>query len=675
LALPRSGGFGSARNERQRISLSPNGIGTDADSTSVTDADSTSAASRFHRLAPIVVLLLFVLAGSARAQTTTPVMQPPVTIDGPSPSIPGISGLSVSRDGTGGLVYLKSVGGANHVFVSPLTSGQFGAPVEVDAALPGASSQPVVAAGDGGLLLIAFINGGDLYVVSRASASAPLSSPQSLYSGAINPSIEVSIHAEGYLAFTVADGSGYDVRDLYYYAGQWQLGAAPLNVTPADGAGVGAGAPKVAAAGDGQAIVAWGENGHVYARRVWYAMTSPSVEQADVPSMAGFTEVVADSPVVGVGDNSSYTGVSFREQFANGSQTISRVLVNRLVGSTFQGAVEADGQSFATGPGATAPGIAMMQYGSGLVTSQLQGANEVWATVLGQNAVPGAAQRIDSLPNASSPYPAPAIAGDFSGLIAWQHDPGLLAGVPDIRARFYTSSTFGPEMIASNPALGPTNAAAGLFAAGDHGGDVAIAYVQGSASATMIEVSELVYPPGSFGASAGAHYRTTTRPVLTWSTPRELWGPLTYNVTVDGIAAGSTSSSTTFRPPALSQGPHTFQVTAVNAHGLTSSASPKSFFVDSIPPVAQLALTGPERVGASLHLRVRYTDAPGFPPPDASGVATVVVNWGDGTSQRIRHQTATHRYSLSRRYLVTIKLTDRAGNRTVLARRLRIARK
>ena len=627
------------------------------------------ARERVLLLSPIIILLLLALGGSARA--ATPVVTPPVTIDGPSAAIQGLSGLSVSRDGTGGLVYLGSVDGINHVFVSELSGGVFGAPVEVDAALGGPSSQPVIAAGDGGLLLIAFINGGQLYVVSRASSSAPLSAPADLYDGAINPAIELSIHSEGYLAFTAADGSGYDVRDLYYDAGQWQLESGSLNVTPADDAGTGAGAPRVAAAGDGEAIVVWGENGHIDARRVWYDMTSYEVEQADVPSMSGFTEVTSDSPVVAAGDDSSYTDVAFREEFTNGSETISHVLVSRLVGSTFEGVDQADGQSFATA-GAASPEIAMMQYGDGFVTSDVQGSNQVWATVLGQNGVPGAAQQIDSLPNASPAYPAPAIAGDYSGLIAWQHDPGP-PGAPEIRARFYTNSSFGPEMIASNPSLGPTNAAQGLFAAGDHGGDVAIAYVQGSGSRTMIEVTQLVYPPGSFGASSTPRYRTTTRPVLSWSAPRELWGPVEYQVSIDGVPAGTTTGTSLTAPAALSQGPHTFAVTAINVHGLASSATAARFFVDSIRPVAQLTLAGPEREHALLHLRVRYTDAPiPLPPADASGVAKVVVNWGDGTSNRIRRQTETHRYERAGRYLLTLTVTDRAGNRTVLARRLRI---
>ncbi|MDQ6805331.1 MAG: hypothetical protein M3065_10275 [Actinomycetota bacterium] len=627
-----------------------------------------------RRLAPLIVMLMLMVPAAA-ARAATPVMQPPSTIDGPSASIQGLSGLSVSRDGTGGLVYLESVNGVNRVFVSVLTGGAFGAPTQVDGGLPGASSQPVIAAGDGGLLLIAFTNGNQLFVVSRQSSAAPFAAPQDLFNGAMNPSIELSIHSEGYLAFTAVDGSGFDVRDFYYQGGHWQPASSPLNVTPADNAGTGTGAPRVAAAGDGEAVLTWGESGHIFARRAWFGMTSYVVAQADLPSLQGFNEVAADSPVVGVGDNSSYTDVAFHETFSNGSQSVSRVFVNRMVGSAFRGAVQADGQPFATGTPSAAPGISMMQYGNGFVTSELQGPYQVWATLLGQNGAPGTAQQIDSVPNASAPDPTSAIAGDYSGLIAWQHDPGLLTS-PEIRARFYSNNTFGPEMVASNPALGPTNAMRGLFAAGDHGGDVVIAYVQGTGPSTTIQVAQLVYPPGSFGIISASRYRTTTTPALSWTSPRELLGPTNYAVSIDGVPAGTTGG-TSFRPPApLAQGPHSFVVTAVNSHALTSSTSPASFFVDSLPPVAQSTLTGATNIHGTLHLRVRYSDVQtGVATPDSSGVATVSVNWGDRTSNRIRVQTASHRYLRVGRYLMTITITDRAGNRTVLSHQLRITTK
>ncbi len=99
----------------------------------------------------------------------------------------------------------------------------------------------MIAAGNGGVLLIGFINGGQLYVVDRASTTAPFGAPDALAAGASNPSLEMTNFGKGYLAFTVADGSGHDVRAAYYDSGTWSLEAAALNVTPADDAGTGVG--------------------------------------------------------------------------------------------------------------------------------------------------------------------------------------------------------------------------------------------------------------------------------------------------------------------------------------------------------------------------------------------------------------------------------------------------
>ena len=97
----------------------------------------------------------------------------------------------------------------------------------------------------------------------------------------------MSPFGKAYLAFTAAGDGGHDVRTAYYNQGQWALGSSPLDANPADDAGAGSGRPQVATAGDGIGIVAWGESGHIYTRRV--LGTSPSIvdEQADPPSISG----------------------------------------------------------------------------------------------------------------------------------------------------------------------------------------------------------------------------------------------------------------------------------------------------------------------------------------------------------------------------------------------------
>ena len=638
----------------------------------------TRAAPRRGTPAPrvrrIFALLLLALAGSAGALTPpaaarSPAWAAPLTVDGPSQDIIGLSGTSVARDGTGGVVYLKKVDGVQHVFVARLIGGVFQPPEQLDASFSAPSSQPVIAAGNGGLLVVAFINGGSLYAVDRTSAQSAYDPPLDLFDGASNPSIQMTLLGKTYLAFTAIDGSGHDVRAAYYYHDKWALEPTPLNAVAADDAGTGSGRPAVAAAGDGVAIVAWGERGHIYSRRVW--ATSPSVvyEQADVPSLGGQMEVSADQPAVATGGDSSYAAVTFREVVTNGTVNQDRVLVNRLHGSVYDGVDDADGLSTPGSDGADQPQDAAAEYGSGFVLSAREDSNQLWTTVLGSNESPGATFQVDSLPNSAPPDGTSGMDGLFTGLITWQQNP--LFGMPEIRARYYDGSMLQPEVVVSSPNSGPTDAAQGLATAGDLNGDGMIAWVQGTGASNRIVAAQLYAPPGAIAVQSAFQYVRTSQPTLVWSAAREPWGPLPYMVTLDGTPLASTTA-TSLAPGPLSQGPHTWRVTGTNPAGLSTAARTATVFVDTIPPSANLTLTGKLQVGSVVHVYVSYTDSPPpVAPADASGVVSVIVNWGDGTSYPITHGKF-HVYPRAGRYRLTVTVTDRAGNVTTLTDQVRI---
>ena len=324
------------------------------------------------------------LAPGARAAVRrTPTLGPvQTTIDGPSPDIQTLDGMSVARDGTGAVVYVKTVAGVAHVFVSRLIGGTFQAPQQVDAGLPGASSEPVIAADNGGLLLVAFINAGTLYAAQAPSSGAPVGPPGVLFSGAANPSLAISPLGKAYLAFT-ATGAVDSVRTLYWQNGQWALSPTPLNANPLADAGDGTGRPQVAAGGDGIGIVVWGESGHVYARRVIGTTPSVSVQQADAPSVEGWGEVSATSPVVSCVGYSTYAAVAYSETIASGGQTQTRVLYARLHGETFDGSYVSDGATIGAAEGADEPQVAVTEFGVGFVTSALTSSHQLDAATLG----------------------------------------------------------------------------------------------------------------------------------------------------------------------------------------------------------------------------------------------------------------------------------------------------
>ncbi len=610
------------------------------------------------------------------ASAQQPVPGPPAAIDGPSADIvrPSGLGLSVARDGSGGLVYLKQVNGTPHVFVSALVGGAFQAPVEVDSGLAGGSSQPVVAAGNGGLLLIGFINAGELYVVERANPAAAYTTPAGLAGGASNPAISITNFPKAYLAFTIQDGGGHDVRTAYWANGSWALEGPPLNATPADDAGTGSGRPAVAAAGDGIAIVVWGENGHVYSRRVWG--TNPSVvdEQADAPP-GGCTEASADEPAVGAGGDSSYAAVAFREQVTCSGQQQSRVLSNRLHASIFDGITNADGQSGAPADGAQDPQVAANEYGAGWVTSERTVSNAVIAQSLNQNTQPAGVEPVNSLPITAAPDPVPATAGLYSTFIAWQQQPGA-SGSSEVRVRYAPDgATLGPEIIASSPAQGPVDAADGIAAAGDAYGEAAVAWLQGAPGSSAVMVDQMYQSPGPFAAIRPLRYARSSQPVFSWTTPHG-WGPMRYSLNASGATVAQTYASSAVPAAPLPDGRHSWQVVSTNPAGQQSRTKVASVFIDTVPPRVKIRLPRLGQTGARFATTVTYSDPPppGEPRSDASGVAKVLVKWGDGKSTKVKLHThpASHVYGHSGRYKITVTVTDKAGNVTKLTTTVRV---
>jgi hypothetical protein len=585
--------------------------------------------------------------------------------------------MSIARDGSGGLVYLKKVGGVQHVFVSRLLGGVFQSPQLLDGALGAPSSEPVVAAGNGGVLLVAFVNAGTLYVADAAGSSAPFSGPIQLSSGVSGaPSIDMSDFGKAYLAFAASGDGGSDVRGAYYYKGAWALAAAPLNATPGDDAGTGTGGPSVATAGDGIATVVWGERGHIYSRRVWGTQPSLVDEQADVASVSGWSEVSATQPQAAAGGNSSYVDVAFDETLTDGHTQQTRVLLNRLQGSQYNGIVELDGLSTPGTMSAGDPRVAVGEYGQGLVTSSQQGSKQLFAGQLGQNGYFVSASRIDSLPNSSAPHAVPASAGPSSLIVAWQEDLGTVGGT-SIRTRFYMANTtsFGPEVSLSGGAAGATNAAAGLLAAGDVRGDAAVAWAQGTGAGTEVVAAQLYQPPGTPVALQALRYVRTTQPVLSWSSA-EPWGPVRYAVTLDGVPIATTMATSLAVPAPLGQGPHIWQLTASNPVGFQASGNPAEIFVDTLAPALRLKLKGMRTAGSPIQLDARYSDARhGASRADASGVASVTIRWGDGSLSRLRPGShhALHTYKRGGHYRLSVSVVDRAGNRKTVTRPISVA--
>jgi len=625
-----------------------------------------------------VALLLALAAAPARAGLFTG--DPAVR---PTPALHSLQGIDLAPDGSGAIVYLMDDGGAPHVFVSRLVNGVWGGPERLDADLGSAATQAAVAAGDNGRVLVVFANGGNIYAAARADAGGGWAR-QTLWSGggASEPAVDLSVNRKAYAAFTAPGAGGHDVRGAYARdAGPWTVIGAPLDANAGNDAGAGTARPKVAASADGVAIAVWGEASHVFARRLQGARPSVvAVDALDGLTLEAIQAGAVDLPVVSTQDDDSFTGVALRAAFdMGGGVTRLRAVFRRLRGSRFETPVSVEPAPLVAGQDSSAPHIATVGTGQGLVVAGNLTSNATSALQLLFDVEPSSPLLpLDSLVANSAPgFAVPAAATARKMLVAWQVTPPT--GVPEIHARYRDGGDFEAEQAISRAELGPTSAADGLLAAADDAGDIAVAYVQDvPGQGRAIAVATVDQPPGRFAVRRVTGFQRTDRPTLLWTTSRETWGRY-FRVLIDGVDAGVTGRRS-FRPATpLPQGAHRWQVIALDRRGQQYAARPSSVKIDTVPAFVKARISGPRRAAATLRLAVQATDTPTGTARKAAGVLTsgvgqVVVNWGDRTPSQLIRRGAQHVYARAGRYTVRVLVTDRAGNRSTLRLSLKLAK-
>jgi hypothetical protein len=611
-----------------------------------------------RRLLVLSTVLAGLLTVPAIAAADVGTFFPGEPIDGPGTGIQRAGGVNVARDGTGALTYVKQVGGVDHVFTSRLVGGAWQPPEQLDVGLAGPSSQPVVAAADGGRLVYAFVSGGSVFTAVRGGTDAPTSGP-AIVSGGSDPSVALSINNVAFVSFTA--GSDVFVARKGANTGAFTLIPTPLDVNPADVAGQGTGRSRIAVAADGIAIVVWGEAGHVFARKVFELRLSDAPQDLTLNSLGGVpASGPADEPDVSMEDDSSFAWAVFREPFADGAGSAGgRVIGRRLLGSTFDPPVAADGLP-APAPSATGePRVAINGRGEGYVASSAASGLAIGSVIKDDKLNPGVALG-GGAPGAT--FGVPAVDENGDGAIAWQAPDGT------IHVRQYTNQRAsrtpqvpGPDVPWSNPALGPTDASLGLEASADRAGDIAAVWVQGVGDARVVAAGVFDRAPGAFRPTSRTSFRNVARTPLKWSQSFELWGPLTYSVEIDGRVVGQTNT-TSLAVPNLPDGVHRWRVIATDRRGQVTATSRRVLRQDGTPPRARLTVA---RRGRTVRVVVRPSDANRAGRP-ASGVGRVTIAWGDG--RRTSSRRASHGYRRGGRFTLRVTVRDKAGNATVVRR-------
>jgi hypothetical protein len=602
-------------------------------------------------------------AGAAHAA-----FYPGEPIDGPSADIRSVGDLDIARDGSGGVTYVRRDGGVDHIFVSRLVNGAYQPPERVDAGIDATSSQPAIAASDGGRLVVAFASGGSVFAVVRPAGAPGFTAPQLLSSNASDPSTDMSFNGAAYVTFTAA---GADVLAAHMDRTATTFTGLPaaLDADPAATAGAGTARSKVAIAADGTAVATWGENGRVFARRLFGTNVSTATLDLTVAELEGHAGGVADVPTVDIEDDSSFAWITFRQKFTDNGVQKPRAIGVRLRGSRAEPPVPFDNLGWG-GEGVETPRIDLNGKGQGVATVGTTGGSAISGVLKDDVLNPAAPIGGSGVPA----QPVGAIAETTDRVVGW-----VSAGDATVHGVFYDDKPNvrivpgpGPDALLTNAELGGVDPQGGFDVAGDRTGDFSFVFVQGSGDARRLVAAAYDRLPAAFRISTSSKlWRNVVSRPLAWGTALDLWGPLTYNVLIDGKPVAQTQDTkAVLAAGAVSEGLHTWRVTATDRRGQTVTTTVKPLKVDTVAPTASFSIKRKKRV-----VTVTAKAADVIPPSgQAAGIKDVRIDWGD-RSGVTEARKATHRYGRTGAFTVRVSATDRAGNATAVERRITIGGK
>ena len=606
-----------------------------------------------RRLIPALVL-----AGLALPATAQAAWFPAEPLDGPTADIVSVSDVEVAREGMAAIAYLKQDAGEPHLFLVRMFNGAWEPPVRLDQGIATPVTQAVLAAGNPDRLAAAWISNGALYTAVRSAGAPAFTAPRLLAEGGVsNPSIGLSINGATYVSFT--QNGDVRVARADRDREEFTVLPQPVDFEPARTAGTGDGRSRVVVSADGTAVVVWGEDGsdgrsHVFGRRLFEYRLGQNAEDLTLNEFEGRVALGADRPEIDIEDDSSYAQVAFRQQTATGPRLIAR----RLVGSQFEPPFPIDG-----GAAANEGRINLTGRGEG-VTAAGTTDNQVLGGVIWNNKLQ-AMQRWDSGPGGIPPRPIPLAGENEDGALTWF--AGTSAADATVRGRYFTSiqtPVLEPEVTLSNPAFGAIDVDAGLHAGSTRVSDHVVAFVQGAGAERRLVAAVYDDPPARPLGQNSEGVKRLDR--FAWAPARDLWPPLTYRVFVDGREiAETTDNKLPWRPGLVSDGRHRWNVVAVDRRGQENAGPERTIRVENTPPVLRASIG---RSGRTVSIRIRRFSDRGR---NASGASRVVVNFGNGRRTRIGDRV---RYTYPRGGTYTLRITgfDRAGNRRVISRTLRM---
>jgi PKD domain len=646
-----------------------------------------------------VAVIASALALAIGAAPARAVILPPTTIDGPNTQGMSLGGVAMAPDGTGGLVYTKTVGGVAHVFASRYNGTNWSSPIRVDGEEAFAGSQPRIAAVKNGRLLVVWVTPvatlvkGEvrygLYSSSLGPGAEEFSSAllvdQNVGEGTgVDPSVAGTTPGNAIVAYRVVTYTFpkppptqnpavqlrpgdvmAEIRAARLEGGRWSK-LPPLNRnlaasmrTPTE-----ANAPQVAIGATGRAVVAWQEPDLSGAARVL------------VRRIAGSTP----GPIF-LASPESFNGKSLSEDatsFSLGVTALDRArLAVRVEGSatsplggpriflTSFGSNAKPGGGTPVGPepvdGAGAPpaqpigppamstvddagvgGAMFMAFASGsairTITVDEQNKPREPETAPGPPALPG----------------SPAVtAVDPEGGDVVAYEAVGEEGLPAVAV--YQSF---PESGSQTGLLyGPIGGEVSQLEGGDSGaGDALVAFREGEAGQFAIIADRIATAPTAFAVRVPKKWVAPRKATVRWSPPESAVGNLEYSLLVNGRTVRSGLRGLRFTPPAplLYDGVGRVQVIATDRLGEEVLSRSAKMRVDSQPPRFQVKA---RRRSDIVRIKLKDPQSGLLPRPTR-------IAFGDGTGAR-HGASFTHRYKRSGTYRIRLRAEDKVGNALV----------
>jgi hypothetical protein len=534
-----------------------------------------------------VTAVLALTAGPAGAAVLDP-----VTIDS-APT--AVTDIGVAPDGSGALVYLKTVGLDDQVWASVLTGGTWAPAVRIDPDDGDDEAAPRVAVGNGGRVLVGYLDAsaGTLKYRLKPSAAAGFGLEGTMrVAGGVNwirGDWDLDMNAAGvsYAAWIELNPGTlkFDAR-AWRSDGTTQATSLRLQKEPnAESVIDGSNGPNIRVAVDdaGSGMVAFGQSEgggeSTYLLRL-AGVTPGTFVDVEVPSLLGES---LSSPFAQLDLDAAGAGLAWfsgSAMYTAGGHAVGVPVSGDLAGPP----ALLDAYPASENDNVERPDVALNAGGQGLFASEPNlKAGVFGGSISGTTASP--AQRLDSSPHdPDSEVPVVAIGDGGRGFVSWTRDVANdVDGPYQVVGRVWNGSAFDPEALLVDSAKIPFSLSSADGAGASRLGDVAVLTEREVGGVKTVVVGRYDAPPTVPVITSGAGAAS-----FTWSAAEALWSPLaSYKVVIDDAVVATLGTDTLSYPaPSFSPGTHSWRILAVDALGQETPSTTQTLTVPGSGPAS-----------------------------------------------------------------------------------------